>query len=73
MRFVPIKSESAQSIAACHRIREGFVGERTACMSRIGALLLEFGLSLPTGHKTMKELFFWLASKKAVRCPKYFH
>jgi transposase len=35
MRFVPAKSESAQSIAACHRIREDSVCERTACMSRI--------------------------------------
>jgi len=72
MRFVPTKSESAQSIAACHRIREGFVGERTACMSRIGALLLEFGLSFPTGHKTMKELFFWLGKQKGSALPEMF-
>ena len=72
MRFVPIKSESAQSIAACHRIREAFVAERTACMSRIGALLLEFGLSLPVGHKRMKELFFWLARQRNVSLPKGF-
>jgi transposase len=38
-------------------------------MSRIGATLLEFGLSLPTGHKSMKELFCWLALQIHVRLP----
>lgn len=61
MRFVPIKSEEAQVQATVHRLRESFVAERTACMSRIGAILLEFGLSLPTGHSRMKKLFQWLA------------
>jgi transposase len=41
-------------------------------MSRIGALLLEFGLSLPTGHKTMKELFFWLGKQKGSSLPEVF-
>ena len=56
MRFAQIKSEQAQCLAAIHRIREGFVTERTAVMSRIGALLLEFGLSFPRGHAVMKRL-----------------
>jgi len=63
MRFVEVKSEQAQVIGAIHRIRSGYVKERTACMSRIGSLLLEFGLSLPRGHATMKKLFSWLASQ----------
>lgn len=65
MSFVAVKNESDQALAACHRLREGFVAERTATMSRIGALLLEFGFALPKGHKTMKELFFWLMKKQA--------
>ena len=64
MRFVSLKTEEAQVIAAIHRIRQGYIKERTACMSRIGALLLEFGMSLPTGHATMKKLFAWLAKQK---------
>lgn len=64
MRFVAVKSEEAQIIAAIHRVRDGFIKERTACMSRIGAMLLEFGLSLPTGHAKMKSLFQWLADQK---------
>lgn len=70
MRFVPVKSESAQVMAACHRLREAFVAERTACMSRIGAFLLEFGLSLPKGHGTMRRLFSWLGGQKGVTLPE---
>ena len=69
MRFVPVKTEAAQSMAACHRLREGYVKDRTAQMSRIGAILLEFGLSLPKGHATMKALFFWLAKQKHITLP----
>jgi len=69
MRFVPVKSESAQIMAICHRLREGFVAERTACMSRIGAFLLEFGLSLPTGHGVMKRLFSWLGAQSQAELP----
>jgi len=63
MRFVAVKSEQAQVISAIHRIRSGFIKERTACMSRIGSILLEFGVSLPQGHATMKRLFSWLAEQ----------
>ncbi len=70
MRFVPVKPESAQIMAVCHRLREGFVAERTACMCRIGAFLLEFGLTLPKGHATMKRLFSWLGTQKSVELPE---
>jgi len=70
MRFVPPKSEAAQVQAVCHRLRESFITERTASMSRIGAILLEFGLALPTGHSAMKKLFQWLASQSSVELPK---
>lgn len=70
MRFVAVKSESTQILSTCHRLREAFVAERTACMSRIGAFLLEFGLSLPKGHATMKRLFSWLGAQKGVELPE---
>lgn len=69
MRFVSPKTEDQQIIAVCHRVRDGYVKERTAVMSRIGATLLEFGLSLPTGHKCMKELFFWIARQTHLTLP----
>ena len=63
MRFVSVKSEEAQVISAIHKARHGYVKDRTACMSRIGSLLLEFGIALPTGHSVMKQLFNWLSQQ----------
>ena len=64
MRFVSVKSEQAQVISVIQKIRSSYVKERTACMSRIGAILLEFGMSFPRGHSAMKSLFQWLADSK---------
>ena len=64
MRFVSLKSEQAQIISAIHKARHGYIKDRTACMSRIGALLLEFGVALPTGHSVMKQLLSWLAQQR---------
>lgn len=61
MRFVGVKTEASQVIAVIQRIRSSYLKERTACMSRIGAILLEFGMSFPKGHSKMKALFQWLA------------
>lgn len=63
MRFVSIKPEQAQVVSVIQRIRSSYVKERTACMSRMGAILLEFGMSFPKGHSQMKKLFQWLTDK----------
>jgi transposase len=47
MRFVPIKSAEQQSILTVHRVRQGFVAERTATINRIRGLIAEFRLILP--------------------------
>ena len=46
MRFVPIKSAEQQAILTLHRVRQGFVEERTATILRIRGLLGEFGIVL---------------------------
>src|SRR5438046_1431372 len=46
MRFVPIKSAEQQAILTLHRVRQGFVEERTATLMRIRGLLGEFGIVL---------------------------
>ncbi|WP_281645998.1 transposase [Parendozoicomonas sp. Alg238-R29] len=66
MRFVSMKSEQTQAIAALHRRRNGYVKDRKGWMSRIGAILLEFDAALPQGHAAMKKLFVWLDNKCAV-------
>lgn len=63
MRFAAVKSENAQIISVINRARDAYLKERTATMLRIGAVLIEFGLSLPKGHSTMKKLFQWLAGQ----------
>jgi transposase len=47
MRFVPVKSVEQQSVLTLHRVRQGFVEERTATINRIRGLLAEFGHVLP--------------------------
>ncbi|MDB1123408.1 IS110 family RNA-guided transposase [Vibrio algarum] len=64
MRFVSPKSELAQVCTVVRKIRAGYIKERTACMNRIGSILLEFGISFPRGHHNMKNLFQYLADNK---------
>jgi transposase len=47
MRFVPVKSAEQQALLSLHRVRQGFVEERTATVNRIRGLLAEFGAVLP--------------------------
>jgi transposase len=47
MRFVPVKSVEQQALLALHRVRQGWIEERTATINRIRALLTEFGVVLP--------------------------
>src|SRR5688572_9847203 len=47
MRFVPVKSREQQAVLCIHRVRQGFVEERTATINRIRGLLSEFGFVLP--------------------------
>src|SRR3974390_3306892 len=41
MRFVPVKSLEQQSDLSMHRVRQGFVEERTATLNRLRGLLAE--------------------------------
>ena len=47
MRFVPVKSVEQQALLTLHRVRQGFVEERTATGNRMRGLLAEFGVVLP--------------------------
>jgi transposase len=47
MRFVPVKTLEQQAVLSLHRVRQGFVVERTATINRLRGLLAEFGLVLP--------------------------
>ena len=47
MRFVPVKSAEQQAVLTVHRVRQGFVEERTATINRTRGLMAEFGVVLP--------------------------
>lgn len=55
MRFVPIKSEAQQAVLTVHRVRQGFVEERTATINRLRGLLSEFGIVLPLKAATVRH------------------
>lgn len=46
MRFVPAKSLQQQGVMTLHRMRQGWIEERTALINRLRGLLAEFGLAL---------------------------
>jgi len=55
MRFVPIKSVQQQCDLSLHRVRQGFVEERTATLNRIRGLIAEFGYVLPLGAEQLRR------------------
>ena len=55
MRFVPVKSLEQQALLAIHRVRQGFVVERTAIINRLRGLLCEFGVVLPLRSVTVRR------------------
>lgn len=55
MRFVPIKSIDAQAHLALHRVRQGFIEERTATINRIRAILAELGIVLPQKADVVRQ------------------
>ena len=55
MRFVPIKSVQQQADLSVHRVRQGFVEERTATFNRVRGLIAEFGYVLPNGVEQLRR------------------
>jgi transposase len=56
MRFVPPKSEEAQSIVLMHRLRSQFVGQRTALLNALRSGFAEFGIIAAQGLKGSTEI-----------------
>ena len=56
MRFVPVKTEDQQAVLSLHRVRQGFVEERTATINRLRGLLSEFGVVLPQSPNKVRRL-----------------
>lgn len=56
MRFVPIKSVEQQGRLSVHRVRKGFVDQRTATINRIRGLLAEQGIVMPQKADTVRKM-----------------
>jgi transposase len=51
MRFVPIKTDEQLDMQSLHRVREGWVGRRTAVINQLRGLLIERGITVPRGRR----------------------
>jgi transposase len=72
MRFVAIKTVEQQAVLSLHRVRQGFVRERTACANRIRGLLAEFGLVVPQGIAKLPERVPALLEQASQQLPAAF-
>jgi transposase len=57
MRFVTVKSEEQQALLILHRVREGWVHERTGLICRIRGLLAEFGIWIGQSPERLSAWF----------------
>lgn len=55
VRAVPVKSVSQQDIQALHRIRSGYMGQRTALINQWRGLVAEYGYAIPKGVASFKR------------------
>ena len=55
MRFVPIKNLAQQGQLGIHRVRQGFIEQRTATINRIRGLVAEFGIVLSLKASTVRR------------------
>jgi transposase len=55
MRFVGLKSEEQLDMQTLHRVRDRLVGERTALINQLRAILLERGTVVPQGRRKLEQ------------------
>ena len=55
MRFVELKSEAQLDVQMLHRVRDRLVGERTALINQLRAVLLERGMSSRKGRRKLER------------------
>jgi len=70
MRFVPIKSEAQLDLQALHRVRDRWMGRRTAVINQIRGFLLEHGITVAVGPAHIKRRIpsIWRTLTTCYRC-----
>ena len=65
MRFVELKSEAQLDLQTLHRVRDRLVGERTALINQLRAILLERGLIVAQGKYKLRQVLDTLRDGQA--------
>ena len=55
MRFVELKSAEQLDMQSLHRVRDRLVGERTALINQLRAVLFERGFTAPKGRRNLQQ------------------
>ena len=55
MRFVELKEAEQLDMQSLHRVRDRLVGQRTALMNQLRAVLLERGITVPQGRRRLEQ------------------
>ena len=55
MRFVALKSEAQLDVQVLHRVRDRLVGQRTSLMNQMRSILLERGISVAQGRRSLLD------------------
>jgi transposase len=72
MRFVELKSQDQLDMQTLHRSRDRLVGERTALINQLRAILLERGIVAPQGKRKLEQFLAVLMDERggAVLSPR---
>lgn len=63
MRFVALKTEAQLDVQVLHRVRDRMVGQRTSLMNQIRSILLERGIVVPQGRRSLLDALQALSSE----------
>jgi transposase len=64
MRFVELKSQEQLDMQTLHRSRDRLVGERTALINQLRAILLERGIVAPQGKRKLEQFLVGLMDEQ---------
>lgn len=64
MRFVDLKSQDQLDVQTLHRSRDRLVGERTAVINQLRAILLERGMVAPKGKRNLEQFLVVLMDEQ---------
>ena len=69
MRFVAVKTVEQQGLLCLHRVRQGWMEERTALINRLRGLLAEFGVVVPQSATALQRALPTLIADHETRLP----